>query len=147
MTFPCAPTFDAAAARQRCRDLRRRILAVSQGTPLHVAPAFSCLEMVDAAYFGLIRRDADGKLHDTFILSKGHGAAAQYAVLEKVGLLPSEQMDKMCQVGGRLGAHPDFGMPGIEASTGSLGHGLPMSPGHGPGRQVAGRSTASSMSS
>lgn len=119
--------FDAKASRRRCVAYRRRILGISQKTPLHVAPAFSCLEMVDVAYFGLIRRKDDGSLHDTFILSKGHGAAAQYAVLEEVGLLPSEQVDKMCQVGGRLGAHPDYGLPGIEAATGSLGHGLPLS--------------------
>jgi transketolase len=118
--------FDAAAARRRCLGYRRRILGISQKTPLHVAPAFSCLEMVDAVYFGLLRREADGGFRDTFLLSKGHGAAAQYVALEAVGVVPAEEVDRMCQPGGRLGAHPDFGLPGIEAATGSLGHGLPL---------------------
>jgi transketolase len=123
------PPLDVAASKERCVNYRRRILGVSQKTPLHVAPAFSCLEMVDVIYFGLLRRKPDGELWDTFILSKGHGAAAQYVVLEKVGLLPSEDIDLMCQAGGRLGSHPDFGLPGIEAATGSLGHGLPIAVG------------------
>jgi transketolase len=112
--------FDAVASRRRCVQYRRRILGVSQKTPLHVAPAFSCLEMIDAVYFGLKQPE------DTFILSKGHGAAAQYAVLEAAGVLSKEDVDGMCQNGSHLGAHPDLGIPGIEASTGSLGHGLPV---------------------
>jgi len=121
--------FDVAAAKQRCVRFRKRILAISQKTPLHVAPSFSCLELVDLVYFGLMRRRPDGSWYDTFILSKGHGAAAQYTILEELGLLPSEQVDKMCQPGGSLGTHPDYGTPGIEASTGSLGHGLPLAVG------------------
>ena len=59
-------------------------------------------------------------------LSKGHGAPAQFAVLEELGVMTREDLDMCCQSGGRLGGHPDYGLPGIEASTGSLGHGLPM---------------------
>jgi transketolase len=118
--------FDVTAAKARCVQFRKRILKISQHTPLHVAPSFSCLEMVDVVYYGLMRRSEDGRLRDTFILSKGHGAAAQYVVLEALGILASEDLDKMCLVDGKLGTHPDYGTPGIEASTGSLGHGLPL---------------------
>jgi transketolase len=121
--------FDAAASRRRCREYRRRILGISQKTPLHVAPAFSCLEMIDVVYFGLMRRRADGSFQDTFLLSKGHGAAAQYVVLEAAGVLRGDEVERMCQPGCRLGAHPDLGIPGVEASTGSLGHGLPVAVG------------------
>jgi transketolase len=120
-------TFDVAASKERCRRMRLRILQLSQKVPaLHIAPAFSCLEIVDTIYFGLMQRDTQGSSPDTFLLSKGHGAMAQYAALEELGVLAKEQLDLYCQKGGRLGAHPDYGVPGIEASTGSLGHGLPM---------------------
>jgi transketolase len=120
-------TFDAAASRQRCLKYRRRILAISQTmAALHVAPAFSCLELVDCIYFGLMRRAADGKSQDTFLLSKGHGSLAQYVVLEELGVIDQAELDALCTPAGRLGAHPDYGIPGIEAATGSLGHGLPI---------------------
>jgi|ERR1022692_3549707 transketolase len=119
--------FDVGAARQRCRRLRRRILDISQTvSALHIAPAFSCLEILDTIYFGLFRRNSDGTSPDTFLLSKGHGAMAQYAILEELGIMSQADLDGYCQPHGHLGAHPDYGLPGIEASTGSLGHGLPM---------------------
>jgi transketolase len=118
-------SFDAAAAKERCRRMRRRILAISQTVPaLHIAPAFSCLEIVDTIYHGLMRRD--GNDPDSFLLSKGHGAMAQYAVLEELGVMTKEDLDSCGKDGGRLGMHPDIGLPGVEASTGSLGHGLPL---------------------
>lgn len=118
--------FDVAESRARCRRMRRRILDLSQTvSALHIAPAFSCLELVDTIYFGLMRHNG-GPVRDTFILSKGHGAMAQYAVLEELGVLSYEDLDRCGKPAGRLGMHPDYGLPGIEASTGSLGHGLPM---------------------
>jgi transketolase len=125
-------SFDLNEAKIRCTRMRRRILDISQRVPaLHIAPAFSCLEIVDSIYFGLMRRQANGQSPDTFLLSKGHGAMAQYAALEELGVLSSTDLDNYCQPHGRLGAHPDYGLPGIEASTGSLGHGLPMALGIG----------------
>ncbi len=119
--------FDLAASRERCRRYRLRILELSQKvTALHGAGAFSCLEMVDVVYHALMRRDSDNQYIDSFILSKGHGSLAQYVVLEKLGILPKAELDRFCQAGGILGTHPDIGLPGIEASTGSLGHGLPL---------------------
>jgi transketolase len=112
-------------ARERCRGYRRRILDISQQvSALHVAPAFSCLEIVDAVYHDLMRRDAGGKTRDTFIMSKGHGYMAQAVILEQLGILSPRDLQEYCTPNGRLGAHPDYGVPGIEATTGSLGHGL-----------------------
>ncbi len=122
--------FDAHAAHARCRKYRRRILDVSQTvSALHVAPAFSCMEIVDAIYNVLMRRNPEGSFQDTFLLSKGHGCMAQYALLEDLGILPREALDTYCTADGLLGAHPDYGVPGIAAATGSLGHGLSMAVG------------------
>ncbi len=123
-------SFDVAAARQRCLKFRRRILDLSQNvTAMHIAPAFSCLEVVDCIYFGLMRRDAGGAFRDTFLMSKGHGCMAQYVILEEMGVLSERDLAEYCTKEGRLGGHPDYGVPGIQASTGSLGHGLAMSMG------------------
>ena len=122
--------FDVTDSLARCRRMRRRILDLARNlTALHIGGAFSCMEMVDTIYHGLMRRSPDGLFQDSFILSKGHGAMAQYAVLEALGILKPEDLDTYCTLGGRLGTHPDRGLPGIEASTGSLGHGLGMGAG------------------
>jgi transketolase len=119
--------FDSSAARRRCLGFRRRVLDISQTvSALHIAPAFSCLETVDTIYYGLMRRDAQDRSLDTFLMSKGHGCMAQYVVLEALGVLSKDDLAQYCKSGGKLGAHPDYGNPGIEASTGSLGHGLSM---------------------
>ena len=123
-------TFDAAAAKRRCFKFRRRMLDISQKvTALHLAGAFSCIEIVDCIYHGLMRRDAAGYSKDTFLLSKGHGSLAQYVVLEDLGVLPRKELDNFCHPGSILGTHPDYGIPGIEAASGSLGHGLPITVG------------------
>lgn len=110
-------------ARERCFRYRRRILDISQrGVALHIAPAFSCLELVDAVYHDLMQ--TGGATPDTFVLSKGHGCLSQYVILEDIGVLTEAHIDAYCKPGGVLGSHPDYGVPGIEASTGSLGHGL-----------------------
>lgn len=132
--------FDPAAARERCKRYRKRILALSQKvSALHVAPAFSCVEMTDAVYNGLMRRGADGKFADTFVMSKGHGCMSQYAILEELGILPAGELDRYCTPAGCLGAHPDYGNPGIHASTGSLGHGLALCAGMAYASKLQGR--------
>lgn len=100
-----------------------------QVTALHVAPAFSCTEITDVIYHGLMRRDADGVNRDVFLMSKGHGCMIQYVILEEFGVLTRNDLDRYCKPDGRLGAHPDYETPGVAASTGSLGHGLGMATG------------------
>lgn len=120
-TSPPAPR----SAQARCRLHRRRILEISQSLEaLHVGPAFSCLEIVDAILYDCMETPFGGS--DSFILSKGHGAMAPYAVLESLGILDHDLLDSVCQNGSRLGGHPDRGNPGVIVSSGSLGHGLPL---------------------
>ena len=64
---------------------------------------------------------------DRFILSKGHGCLALYYILAKHGFFDYKELSRACQLGAMLGGHPEFGkIPGIEACTGALGHGLPI---------------------
>ena len=131
--------FDASAARRRCLTYRRRILDISQQVgALHIAPAFSCTEIVDVIYNGLMRWDGE-ESQDVILISKGHGTMIQYVILEERGLLTREDMDLYCKPGGRLGAHPDYGVPGIAASTGSLGHGMGISVGMAYGERLQNR--------
>jgi transketolase len=128
-----ANSFDAASARERCLRYRRRILDISQQvSALHIGSAYSCTEIVDAMYNGLMRDgdgDGDGAgatSPDTFLMSKGHGCMIQYVILEERGILSRADLDAYCTPEGRLGVHPDYGNPGIVAATGALGHGLSM---------------------
>jgi len=133
--------FDPGAARERCRRYRRRILDISQQVQaLHVAPAFSCIEIVDTIWHGLMRH-GDEASSDVFLMSKGHGCMIHYVILEEEGTLSRTDLDLYCQVGGRLGAHPDYGTPGIAASTGSLGHGLGIAVGMATAERLKGTDT------
>lgn len=122
--------FDVEASRERCLEFRLRILDISQTvSALHIASAYSCMEIVETIYFSLMRRSSDGKSKDTFVMSKGHGCLAQYVALERLGILDRVHLERYCKPDGILGTHPDYGNPGIEAATGSLGHGLTMAVG------------------
>ena len=121
--------FDVAAARARCKRHRKRILEMTQSvSALHVGGAFSSTEIVDCIYYGLMRPGANGVVGkdapDTFLMSKGHGYMIQAVILEDLGVLKRSDLAAYCTPTGKLGVHPDYGIPGIEASTGSLGHGL-----------------------
>ena len=123
-------SFDDALSRQRCLKFRRKILDISQQvSAIHGAGAFSALEIVDCIYYGLMEGEPGKNSPDVFIISKGHGCLAQYVILESLGVLSQDDLDMYCKKGGRLGCHPDYGNPGIEASTGSLGHGLALATG------------------
>ena len=125
---------ERTVAAARCRMHRRRILEVSQKVDaLHVAPAFSCLEIVDAVLNYGMEQPVGGA--DAFILSKGHGAMAHYVVLEDLGILDPAKVDRISQSGSSIGGHPDRGVPGVIASTGSLGHGLPLALGIARGQR------------
>jgi len=101
-----------------------------------MAGAYSCMEIVETIYFSLMKREQDGSSPDTFVMSKGHGCMAQYVALEELGVLSHQQIDTYCKTEGILGCHPDYGNPGIEASTGSLGHGLSLAIGMAYGDKI-----------
>jgi len=110
---------------ERCRNYRKRILDISQKvSALHAGGAFSCAEILDVVYYGLMRKKNKNKFIDDFILSKGHSSILQYLILNDFGFLSKKDIDLYCKPGGKLGCHPDYGVPGIGASTGSLGHGM-----------------------
>ncbi len=94
----------------------------------HIGGAFSCTDILVALYYGNIihynAEDPDWKQRDRFILSKGHSCVALYALLADLGFFSVSELDSFCQSGSMLGGHPDRNVPGIEADTGSLGHGL-----------------------
>lgn len=94
----------------------------------HVSSAFSCVEIVTALYYGSILRfdprNPTWEERDRFIISKGHSGIAVYPILADLGFLPKEELEKFAQGGGILGVHASRNIPGIEATTGSLGHGL-----------------------
>lgn len=90
---------------------------------------FSSVEILTALYFGNVLRydtkDPQWRQRDRFILSKGHASAALYTALAYAGFLNPALLDTYCQPGSILGGHPKMHeIPGVEASTGALGHGL-----------------------
>lgn len=111
-------------------ELRKDIfLAAYSGGVGHLASAFSLVEILTTLYLdGVMRydpKDPDWNGRDFLILSKGHGSLALYAVLCKAGYVERNKLWGFCQPGTILGGEPNaLECPGVEASTGSLGHGL-----------------------
>ena len=122
-------------------DLRMNIVdLVRRGNGGHIPSAFSIVDIIDTVYSDFLKHDSenpDWEGRDIFILSKGHGCAALYVVLHKNGYLQQKDMDEYLSFQGILGGHPDrTKVPGAEASTGSLGHGLPFAVGIALGLKV-----------
>jgi len=99
----------------------------------HLGSCLSCVEILVALYFKTLQISPSQSLdpnRDRFILSKGHAAASLYATLSAAGFFLKEKLQQYCQNGSVLAGHPiKQSLPGIEASTGSLGHGLAMGAG------------------
>ena len=112
-------------------DEVRRLMAHATGDEKHEESSTSTLDALAVLYGRVLRVDPSNPgwpERDRFILSKGHGPVAYYAILAHLGFFPVGWLDDFMDWGGRLGSHPDRALvPGVEASTGSLGHGLPMS--------------------
>lgn len=109
----------------------------------HIPSSFSCVDILIDIYETLRidpknPKDPD---RDYFVLSKGHAASALYAVLGELGFFDTQEfIDTYCKKGSRFGAHPDRNkVPGVEASTGSLGHGLPFAVGIAMGLKILGK--------
>lgn len=133
--------FDTQALQNIARQLRYRIVETSHrsGTP-HLGSCLSCVDILVAVYFSILRIDPTAPraaARDRFILSKGHGAPALFQVLAMKGFYPESMLDSYGEDGGVFAEHPPTPehLPGIEAATGSLGHGLPL----GLGFALAGR--------
>lgn len=108
----------------------------------HIGSGFSCADLLAVLYGGWLRLSPEkvqDPQRDRFILSKGHAAAIYYATLAEYGFLPREELESYCQDGCTLGGHVHHSVPGVEVSTGSLGHGLPMGVGMALGARRAGK--------
>ena len=118
---------------ERSRHLRRQIVRVlERGGRGHLGTSLSLVEILRVLFDKLLRYDAANPKwpgRDRFILSKGHGCITLYVLLQEKGFFPEEELWKFCHFDGILGGHPDPKVPGIEVSTGSLGHGLPVAVG------------------
>lgn len=105
----------------------------------HIGSCLSMADLLAVLYCDILRIDPTDPTNpdrDRFILSKGHGAAALYSVLAERGFFPTEWLDTFCQDGSVLPGHvTNHSVPGIEVSTGSLGHGLSI----GCGMALAGK--------
>src|SRR5256714_8706907 len=114
------------------REESLELIARARGDEKHDASSFSTLDVIQVLY-EVLRVDPDNPEwaeRDRFLLSKGHGPLAYYAVLAHNGFFPADELSRFMSWEGILGAHPDrLQVPGVEASTGSLGHGLPMAVG------------------
>lgn len=125
------PPFTAGDASQFCpRRLRRTILRMAYtGSTVHIPCAFSIVEILAVLYRSHLRydpRDASSPGRDYLVLSKGHGVMAQYACLYEIGWLKDADLDRYFGDGTALKGLSDAHVPGLEVTSGSLGHGLPV---------------------
>lgn len=128
-------SYKTLATQIRAHALRM----VHRARSSHIGTSLSEADLLAVLYGGVLRIDSsrpDWPDRDRFILSKGHGCAAVYAALAEKGFFPKDWLDTYCQDGSCLSGHiTHHGVPGVEASTGSLGHGLSI----GCGIALAGR--------
>jgi transketolase len=113
------------------RRLRRLILEESKRAHTgHIGSALSIVEILSALYGSALRiSNPDDPERDRFVLSKGHAALALYGCLHLKGWLTEDDLRTYCADDSLLGVHPERSLPGVDFSTGSLGHGLPMAVG------------------
>ena len=114
------------------RRVRRTVLEQSKRANVgHIGSCLSVVEILATVYGGGVLRPSapDDPDRDRFVLSKGHAALALYAVLTASGRLDPAALDTFCTDGSPLATHPEHAVPGVEFSTGSLGHGLSLAAG------------------
>ncbi|TAN53167.1 MAG: transketolase [Rhodospirillales bacterium] len=128
---------------ERSLTLRRRLIdtlvAAGRG---HPGPGLSLVEILRVLYDDVLRLKPSEPLwegRDRLILSKGHGCLALYVMLADKGFIDPETLKTFCRYDSPLGGHPEFGpVPGVEASTGALGHGLSIGVGQALGLRLKG---------
>jgi transketolase len=128
-------------------EIERRALFVREETVRlisiaktgHYASAFSCAEIFATLYYGVLqlrRGDPEWVHRDRFLMGKGHAAVGLYPILADLDFFPRDVLDEYTRLGNALGDHPDMRrVPGIDFSSGSLGHALSA----GLGMALAGR--------
>ena len=143
--MPGTRSEDRARQQDIARRLRRDIVtATTAAGSGHPSTSLSMVEILTVLYFGgVLRYDPerpDDPDRDRFILSKGHGAPGLYAALAEAGYFPPEELLTLRSLGSPLEGHPNMcRLPGVEASTGSLGQGLSIGVGHALAARLDGR--------
>ena len=129
MNFNSIKSLSNLVTHLRLRTLRM----VHHAKSSHIGTNFSMIELLAVLYGQILQVDPaqpNWAERDRFILSKGHGSAALYAVLAECGFFPMSWLDTFYQDGSPLSGHVTHkGVPGVEISTGSLGHGLSVATG------------------
>jgi transketolase len=129
-----------AKPRLMTYDDLRELMAVQTGDEKHGPSAASTLDVIWVLYDQVLEvspATVDAPQRDRFLLSKGHGPMAYYAVLAAKGFFPVSWLDRLGRFDSSLGHHPDRNLvPGVEISSGSLGHGLPLAVGLALGLRI-----------
>ncbi|HVL65609.1 MAG TPA: transketolase [Actinomycetota bacterium] len=138
-----------AAERSELEDIARRmrrdiVRATTKAGSGHPSTSLSMVEILTVLYFGGVLRydpsDPTDPDRDRFILSKGHGAPGLYAALAEAGYFPTDDLLDLRRLGSPLEGHPNMcRLPGVEASTGSLGQGFSIAIGHALAAKLDGR--------
>jgi transketolase len=136
-----ARRYETPQLDERSIYLRRLVVrGLDGGARGHVGSSMSLIEIMRVLYDDVLRYRADEPDwpdRDRCILSKGHGCLAQYVMLAEKGFFPHAVLDTFCRRDSILGGHPEAGkIPGVEASTGALGHGLPIGVGRAIGLRI-----------
>jgi transketolase len=137
---------DAKQLETKARESRKIILKMLKASQSgHPGGSLSVIDLVTALYFNEMKHDPKKPTwpaRDYFVLGKGHGVPAVYATLAQSGYFPVEECQSLRQLGSRLQGHPDrMRLPGIEASTGSLGQGLSIAQGYALSARLDGRAS------
>jgi len=135
-------TAELSTLKRKAVKIRKDILTMlSEAGSGHTGGSLSMVEILVKLYYGVLEIDPkkpDWKERDWFILSKGHGCPALYAVLANKGFFPEQELLTLRKFGSRLQGHPQRGLPGLEISSGSLGQGLSVSVGVAIGNKMNG---------
>lgn len=127
------PLLDVSGTRELARRVRRHALRmVHRVDASHIGTCLSMADLLAVLYGHVLQidpRQPDAPRRDRFVLSKGHGAAAMYAVLAESGFFPVAELESYCVEGSRLTGHVHHAAPGVDWSTGALGHGLSLAVG------------------
>jgi len=138
------PRYQTPPLDERSIYLRRLVVrALEGGGRGHVGSSLSLIEIMRVLYDDILRyrpTDPAWPMRDRCILSKGHGCLAQYVLLADRGFFPLDTLDGFCRHHSILGGHPEAAkVPGVEASTGALGHGLSIGMGRALGLRMRGQ--------
>lgn len=137
-------SMDKIKVIEAAKDIRKKIyITAHHAGGGHMGAAFSMADIIATLYFGdVLKYDAKNPMweeRDRFVLSKGHACYALYAALAKADFFPEEELKYVARPGSKLGGHPKiYEVPGVEASTGALGHGLSFSIGMALAHKVDG---------